>query len=623
MGSRAMTSTAPALPPGFELEEPKALPALPPGFVPEVAQQAAASGSTEALLRYDGTDERTGYAALDLPDSTPTAPAAPAIPAPLAPRDPNAGSPGALTGQTATGLVEGGLSIFDLPATVETALRSIGPGVSNALFNTKFAKPEPLIPRLGSNAVGAMDRAGMLAGDPDGLLETIFRRTGQELGASAVPVVGNAMQATRPVVALAKDLGVALGSGVGAGTADYVVGDDDPNHRMVGDLVGQIMGGVTAAGAMRAGRIAVTPFPNQPVREQMAQTMADEGVHLTAGQRTGNKGLQYAESELGGSGAANRMDQQGEQFTRAALSRAGVNADRATPEVIDQAFTRIGRDFDEVAAHSTARPDQQLSDDLTQTVDAYENNAPTGMQAPIIRNVVNGLSHRLSTTGALDGPTYQAYRTQLDEAARGAAGTPYLQEALYGIRNALDDAVERGLAQSNPDLVPVWQDARRQYRSMIVLQDAASRAGENAALGLISPANLRSAVVQHGRRAYMRGDGDFADLARGGVATMTPLPNSGTAPRQAVRGVTASIPGAVGAIAGNNLAGAPGALAGLLAGALVPRAAGAAVMSRPAQAYLGNQFMRPSGQGASWLSLPAGALAQMTMDDQLRHAVMR
>jgi len=614
-----MTDTLPPLPPGFALVPaggstpagPSAIPAPPPGFNLVTAPQSPAGGQT----------------ANDLP--VPQA-AASAKSLPLV--EPMIGSPlwvkdaltSPLAGQAATGAVEGVGAVADLPATVETLLRSIGPATSNTLFGTDYAMPEPMLPKLGSNVVQAMDNVDALADEPDGLMETIFRRTGQELGASAVPVLGTASRAARPAVAAVKDLGIATGSGVGAGVANYMTGDDETVRAIFGDMAGQVVGGVGAAGLMGAARRAITPFPSQRTRQGMTETMANEGVDLTAGQRTGNKGLQYAESELGGAGAANAMEQQAEQFTQSALSRAGINAPRATPEVIDAAHARIGADFDQVAAQSTMTLDQQLATDVMGTLNDYDNFVPAGMQAPVIRHVVEGLSDRLNTTGMLDGPTYQAYRTQLDTAARGAAANPYLQDALYGIRNAMDDAVERGLAQTNPDLVPVWQQARNEYRNLIVLEDAASRAGESAALGLISPANLRNAVVQRGKSSYMRGNGDFADLARAGTATMTPLPNSGTAPRMAVRGVTAGIPGALGALAGNDLGGTPGALAGLAVGAAVPRVAGAAIMSKPVQAYLGNQLLRPSGQTASWAPLPAGALAQLTMDDEaMKAAIMQ
>lgn len=75
------------------------------------------------------------------------------------------------------------------------------------------------------------------------------------------------------------------------------------------------------------------------------------------------------------------------------------------------------------------------------------------------------------------------------------------------MRESLDDAMQRSIAQNNPRDLGGWQQARRQYRNMLVVEKAATGAGENAALGLISPSQLRNATVQQGRRAFARGLG--------------------------------------------------------------------------------------------------------------------
>src|SRR5690606_33780573 len=125
----------------------------------------------------------------------------------------------------------------------------------------------------------------------------------------------------------------------------------------------------------------------------------------------------------------------------------------------------------------------------------------------------------------------------------------------------------------------------------LALVDAAGGAGENAAMGLISPAALRQAVSRQGKGAYVRGQGDFAELARAGVAGMSPLANSGTAARMAVRGGTSTVPAVVGAMAGNDIGGSLGMLAGMGAGALAPNALGAIILSGPGRNYLTNQLL--------------------------------
>lgn len=411
----------------------------------------------------------------------------------------------------------------------------------------------------------------------------MVRRVGEEFGAAAVPVAGMAAKAARPISMLATEAGLTAGSGAGAAVAEQVAPDNP-----WAELAGQVLGAVGAAGVTRGARRLVTPSPTSPDRVAAADTLAREGVELSAGQRTGNKGLQYAEAELGGRTGAALTERQAEQFTSAALKRAGVRAKKATPEVIDQAFRRIGNDFDDLAARNTMPMDRQLGADLGDVWREYMELVPDSQQAPAVRNLVTDLVSQAGNTGALDGRAYQTFRSRVDRMARGAKSDPQLQDALFGIRNALDDAMERAMS---PEDVALWGQARREYRNLMVIEKAATSAGENAANGMISPAALRAALVGQSRRAYARGLSDFAELARSGVATMTPLPQSGTAPRAAVNAVKAAAPFVGATLAGGGTLG-PGAVAGAVAGAALPNLAGRAILSKPGRAYLGNQLVR-------------------------------
>ena len=77
------------------------------------------------------------------------------------------------------------------------------------------------------------------------------------------------------------------------------------------ETAGQISKGSASEPYMRAGGAvlgaftpsmlarAVSPLPASPVRQRMVDTLTQEGVAPTAGQRTGSKSLQYMESSLG------------------------------------------------------------------------------------------------------------------------------------------------------------------------------------------------------------------------------------------------------------------------------------------------------------------------------------
>ena len=123
---------------------------------------------------------------------------------------------------------------------------------------------------------------------------------------------------------------------------------------------------------------------------------------------------------------------------------------------------------------------------------------------------------------------------------------------------------------------------------MLVIERAATASGETAASGIISPAQLRAATIaKQGRRSYARGKTEFDALARAGEMTMRQPPQSGTAPRTAVRRVIESTPALLGAGGGYAMTGdVTGALGGLVAGSMIPSVIGRGLLSAPMRNYL-------------------------------------
>ncbi len=343
---------------------------------------------------------------------------------------------------------------------------------------------------------------------------------------------------------------------------------------------------IVARGAGAMGRKMFSPNRMSTSRQGFVNTLEREGIETTAGQKTGSEALRYRESTIGGKKAANIMETQKEQFTAAALRRAGMDAQRATPEVIDEGFRRIGKQFDDLAERNTLRLDQPFIDDISDAVQNYRIMVPANARVPAVEKYATEILQS-SRTG-LKGEAYQSARSRLDRAARSARKDPELSEVFRDIRDAMDNAMERSIAANNPADSNAWSAVRRQYRNMLVVEKAATGAGENAAQGLISPSHLRNATVQQGRRAYARGQGDFAELARAGEAIMKPLPQSGTAPRlSAAMGI--GVPSSAGAAVGASLGGPVGAGVGAVAGMATPALTGKLMMSNAGQRYLTNQ----------------------------------
>jgi hypothetical protein len=391
-----------------------------------------------------------------------------------------------------------------------------------------------------------------------------------------------------------------VGGTIGAGEEGSI--DDRIENAKNSAAIGGVLGAFTPlaiAGGSKLVQKAISPFTTSPERTAAANVLQREGVDLTAGQRTGSKGLRYAESEIGGNVADDILERQNRQFTAAALRRAGVNADSATPEVIDDAFNQIGQRFDDLAARNTVLPDRQLVVDTMDTYGAYNRLVPESQRVPAVKEMANDVLKATRGKKPIAGEEYQSLRSRLETLARKTTDNE-AREAFRGLKDGLDDAMERSIAQNNPADAGAWREVRNQYRNMLVLEKASTGAGENAALGMISPSQLRNATVQKGRRAYARGKGDFAELARSGEAILKPLPQSGTAPRLRVQNLGAMAPSIVGAGAGGAYGaqdggGLHGALVGALAGFVAPKAIGRLMMSKPGQRYLANQLLL-SGQ---------------------------
>lgn len=342
-------------------------------------------------------------------------------------------------------------------------------------------------------------------------------------------------------------------------------------------------GGVAGGLAPLAASRLVSPFPTSPERLQAAQTLRAEGVNPTAGQVTGNNTLRFAESELGMGQAAQIMEDQASAFTDAAMRRAGSSG-RATPDNMTALRDRLGQGFDDISARNAVRPDQQLAGDMNRMVQEYRRVLPSE-QRQIVENLAQDVVDRFRASGGImSGRDYQIARSRMSRMAQSnRQRDPEFANAIRSMRNALDDAMNRSI---RPEDAAEWARLRREYGNMKVLERAATGGGENAGMGLISPAQLRVAAKTGRVGEYARGQGDFDELARAGQTLLTPLPNSGTPARLAVRGLG---PGITAALTGGLTGDVTTGLLGAAAGTLLPTAIGRALMTGQAQRYLQNQ----------------------------------
>lgn len=506
------------------------------------------------------------------------------------------------------GVVEGVAGIAGIPG---DAARFLGAEVAFPLANkvrgwmgkepipAPEAAPEWLpAPMRGSQAVQSsieQNVTGPLE-DPQTLPGQYARTVGQFLpGAVMTPggMIGNAIK-YGVIPGLASEAAGQLTKGTKV----------EPYARMAGGVGGAMLSDI--------GKRLITPNPISPDRQKMVDTLASEGIEMTAGQKTGSKPLKYMESAAsqvpgGGGRMASVQGRQSEQYTQAILKRMGVDAPRATPEVIDAALSRMGGEFDRLAANNTLRMDRKFAQEFGRAIDDYRNLVSPANQVPIVEKYARDIVDVAKSTQMIEGPAYQQLRSTLGQQATAAykSGNAALGEVLFKIQGSLDDAMARSAPQADRD---AWNNVRRQYSVWKTIMPAVTAAGEGAAEGLLSPSAVRNAVKGKNATAYARGKGDLAEVARAGEAVLKPLPDSGTAGRAGAMSTLAALGGAGGYLAG----GLPGTGAGVMAATVaepVLKALGArAIQSAMGQKYLGNQLFATPVDPAQ-LTFQAGSAA--------------
>lgn len=367
------------------------------------------------------------------------------------------------------------------------------------------------------------------------------------------------------------------------------------------ELAGQAFEGTPQEGVARAvgalGGIAgrnipgkvVSPIQQRPELAGAVSVLEGEGIPLTAGQKTGNKALQWAEAAaadipLSGTSADDIHAAQGAALNKAFSKRMGYAIQNDKGLLDEQEWQKIGDSFNQRYGDLTSKYalklDNTLGQDLIQVENDYINSVNASDVAPMVQNQIDDILTNAVSGGALDGQKYQNIRSRLEKAAYGTKDVEKAN-ALRGIKKALDDAMSRTITASGvPEDVAAWQKLNAEYGSYKTLQAAATGADAASGMGYINPQRVRAEAVKNKKR-YLEGGNDLARISKAATAAMKPLPSSGTAQRQAAMNMFQPAAAGAGFVAG----GVPGFLAGYVA----PSAMARLMMSRPGQSYLSNQ----------------------------------
>jgi hypothetical protein len=227
----------------------------------------------------------------------------------------------------------------------------------------------------------------------------------------------------------------------------------------------------------------------------------------------------------------------------------------------------------------------------------------TGQKIPILSHMLERVQNIAGASGGvIPGPSYKVLNSDLSKAMKA---NPSLVAPLGQMKDALDDAVARGLSG---ETLGAWQRLRQQYANLMTVTSAVTAAGGAAKAGLVTPEALDTAVRgSMTKRQYARGVGDLNQLSRDAVIAMPRLANSGTTARMAPY-VLAS--GAGAALHSAN----PGtAIAGIVGSFAIPAIAGRTLLSAPMRELLadGSHVPQAVGRGLLPRIVPTLGLPQL------------
>ena len=381
----------------------------------------------------------------------------------------------------------------------------------------------------------------------------------------------------------------------------------EPYARFAGGLVGGVAGA----------KLATPIGPTEGAYAKAVAALEKEGIPLTAGQRTGNKNLQYMESNaidmpLIGGQATRLRDAPLNVLDRAVTERIYPRAElraRGIPDDVNLPDPRVAAEGPQILrdayqtrlAQAPFVSNPQLQNRMTRAQQAYDDLILPSDRAATVANTRNDIVNRLvAGQGQMSGKQYQSIRSQIGDKIRENPGASEQVTALREYKRALDETYLAGLPPADARAL---MENNLRFALMKQTQRAVDNAGEH-----LSPLALNNAVkAKRPAGQYAARSGDLDELANAASVVMKPLPNSGTAARLAAQsGGTGTLGAGVGAIVGGPL----GAAIGAGVGAVGPLIAPGLATSRLGQAYLGNRALPQSMRDVLAQTLAQQAISQ-------------
>jgi hypothetical protein len=238
----------------------------------------------------------------------------------------------------------------------------------------------------------------------------------------------------------------------------------------------------------------------------------------------------------------NKRDEVINSFQQAVYKQAGINAEKATPAVINQAYEKMGKEFEGFTKNKKFELPESYYSKIEEIRDAASKGIYGDKGADFVENYQKEIEN-LFEAGKAPGKRLDTLRRKYAKTSRkGNENSRMLASDFEEVVADIITGTKKGAKEALSDL-------KSRYKSLKTIQRLTL---DDQFEGTISPAKLMNSVVKsYGEDAVVRGKaGPLGELAQLGKVLKLDIPNSGTSQRTFAKGLlTGDMPGAIGAAA--------------------------------------------------------------------------
>lgn len=281
------------------------------------------------------------------------------------------------------------------------------------------------------------------------------------------------------------------------------------------------------------------------IGQDAVKTLRNAGIPLDVAQATGSSFWARTKAMLSDniftSTAENTFGAtQKEAFNKAIAKTMGEDATNITPAVIQDAKTRLGQVYDDVASRNNIHYDKPIDTGL-KSIGAEAEQVLNPEQYNIVKKQIDNIVAKADAAGGgITGKQYQEIKKVLDKISGGS------DSSVGGYAREIKDTLLEGLtrtaiASGNKADVAALKAANKQYGNMKKIEDVVLKYPE----GNVSPSLLMNSLATKSKRnAFYSEDSDLAKLASAGKLILeNKTPNSGTVARLAAQAAPAAVAG--------------------------------------------------------------------------------